>query len=350
MIRVAGFFFVIAVVGLEVTILWGAWIGLTAAPAERLPLLGNRPENIAILPDPEAHDPYTFAVIGDTKGNQEIAEWLFEKGQDTKPAFVLHLGDFVEDPGEWEYRYVVPEFQEIRHVPVFVVPGNHDLDMKGSKEGQWFDRVLGPRQIHFIYRNDLFIIADDVTQSIGDLVRWLDEVLQREAGGRRYIFLAMHIPIFDIKNDQFLVERSHPIHQLAKKWGISYAFFGNYHSFLSMEVDGVKYVVSGGGGSRLYGKAGFYHTMVFDVSDAGIQSVLHVSHYAVSVRDALDRVVTYVNSLEDIFEWLVIADFLPFGYAHPYLTLMLFITIQASIIGCGIGIGRKGRRPRATGI
>jgi hypothetical protein len=185
-----------------------------------------------------------------------------------------------------------------------------------------------------------------VSQPTGDLVRWLTEVLQREAEGKRYIFLVIHANIFRIKEDHFMVDRGHPIHEVARKWGIDYVFHGNYHSFLSAEVDGVNYIVSGGGGSRLHGKSGFYHAAILGVSDSGIQLILQVSPYATSLRDVFERVVTYVYTLEDLFEWWVIRFLVAFDHEPPYVTWILLAAIQASIIACGIWTARKGSKSR----
>ena len=333
-------------IGVQVGILCAVWIAVAAPPIEPVPLLGNHAENIAALPYPQAHDPYRFGAIGDTRGNQEITESLFSKLKDAEVSFVVHLGDIVPRPREAEYRFLVMEFRETQHAPILVAPGDHDVDIAGEREGQWFDRVLGPRQTYFTFRNDLFLIADNISQPTEDLVRWLSAVLQKEAKGRRYIFLALHRPIFKIHKDQFVVDRGHPVHALAKQWGIAYVFFGDYHSFLLGEIDGVKYMVTGGGGSILYGKSGFYHGTVLDVSDAGIQWRLHVSHYATSLADAFQWVAIHVYTLEDLFEWWAIRYLLPWGGGHPYVTWIVLAALQASIIGCGIWTARRGSQRR----
>src|SRR5213075_2048921 len=123
---------------------------------------------------------FTFYVAGDNRpdsGNDpspafELLIPAMQKAMQTTPAaFVLWGGDTIKgkksSDAKTQYPLVLPLFGKL-NVPVFNVPGNHELDKKG--EGDCHDapdssgklladyqKLMGPAYGSFTYGNSAFI-------------------------------------------------------------------------------------------------------------------------------------------------------------------------------------------------
>ena len=136
-----------------------------AIPSDHL--VGNRGSNVAALK--EKGFPFSFLVIGDTQAT-ENAETLIEMAMKTgEHTFMVILGDFVKKPDLWQHRFFLTEMMaEIRpSFPVFLVPGNHDIDYGGSRikdpgrrvTREIYESLYGARDFDFVFNNCLFIIC-----------------------------------------------------------------------------------------------------------------------------------------------------------------------------------------------
>ena len=254
----------------------------------RTRFLGNWDENIANLPGPESRRDYSFAVIGDSRNGIETFEVLLEKAaRAAKPEFAVHLGDFVPHSTPGQYAFFIHEFSEHPDMPLFVIPGNHDVKPSEDKGRLFFEKTMGPRKIWFRYRGDLFVVYGNPTDADDYDLEWLERILSQEARNARNVFVFMHHPIFfiDKKSDTAIVDVKHPLHQIFKKWNVRYVFAGHYHSYIRKEVDGIEYVVTAGGGSPLYGKRAFYHAVLVNVHETQIQETLITSTYRFGLDD-----------------------------------------------------------------
>lgn len=110
-------------------------------------------------------DNFQFAVIGDRTGGHRPG--VFTAAIDLlnllQPEFVVSVGDLIEGYTEdkallqsW-WKEVDDELGRLQ-MPLFFVPGNHDINI-GPSEKVWFDRVgLSRSYSHFIYKNVLFLL------------------------------------------------------------------------------------------------------------------------------------------------------------------------------------------------
>ena len=220
-------------------------------------LIGNSVSNLKTLR--EKSFPFSFLVIGDTKGS-EIAETLiemaFEKGT---ASFMVILGDFVRKPDIWNHRFFLTEMTtEINLTfPVFLVSGNHDIDDTGKKIKQIDRRVTSEvyesfcvaKDFDFVFNNCLFIICDNASPR--NQSSYLRETLSKKGEGKQHIFVFMHCPprglakhiSGDIPDEEFF--------SLLEIYKVTACFFGDYHGYWRGQRKGVNLIVSGGGGGHL---------------------------------------------------------------------------------------------------
>ena len=100
-------------------------------PADHL--IGNRTANVDRLKGDGSS--FSFLVIGDIH-NSRTGEILIKSGLELgRPSFVIILGDIVSKPTLWDHRFFLTEMvHEVKPtVPVFLVPGNHDIDYTGTR-------------------------------------------------------------------------------------------------------------------------------------------------------------------------------------------------------------------------
>jgi serine/threonine-protein phosphatase CPPED1 len=133
---------------------------------------------------------------------------LFEKAvaeiNRISPAFVVITGDLVNDQSDksqWdEFRRIVKKINV--SVPVWIIPGNHDLgknvsaeDIEGYKEHYGYDRFS------FNYGNCVFIginssvIKAGETSTEQEQFKWLGDELAKAKGARKIIVFSHH-PLF----------------------------------------------------------------------------------------------------------------------------------------------------------
>jgi len=199
--------------------------------------------------------------------------------QDEPLAFLVNLGDFAGNPTPAEHHFVIAEMatEMLTPYPIFLVPGNHDVGGTGFTTAD-FERCYGPHQFAFRYGPDLFVILRYIRgQPTGPAETFLNTVLERERASARHVFVFMHTPL--------------GVSPAFAKAGAPDAIAGDLHGYRRLERDGVRFLVSGGGGASLdkrspYGR--FHHALVLDVGPDGIgESVLRVPH-ALAIQDRLE--------------------------------------------------------------
>jgi hypothetical protein len=89
-------------------------------------LYGDQPFSIVLLPDTQ------FYAMAYPEMFLAEAAWIVEQREAEKIAFVLHLGDIVDnygDPGQWTRANDALKMLEAGHVPYVVCAGNHDVNV-----------------------------------------------------------------------------------------------------------------------------------------------------------------------------------------------------------------------------
>ncbi len=206
-----------------------------------------------------ATTPFRFAVLGDTQSNPLVVSVLSDAILETNPDLVVHVGDEVGDGTDydsWRTEFFRPARELMYRVPVYVSIGNHEED------APWFYYYHaypgGENNYAFTYGNSFFVMADtngDVSPG-NPLYTWLEDTLSSpEAQGAEWLFVAHHQPAYsegwrpcDYDGDAAVREHLVPLMEV---YGVDAVFNGHTHGYERGLLNGVLYIISGGGGGGL---------------------------------------------------------------------------------------------------
>ena len=204
-------------------------------------------------PKPGSTRPFTFAVVGDSRDHGKRAE-LAHTIALSKPRFVLTTGDYVEDPkseADWN-DYYRAGFELFATVPVFAVMGNHDVGPLYDRYNSAPKSSSGSTDFYsFTYGNAAFVAVDsnhlDAKQRA-----WLATELPRLSGGPLFVF--QHHPLYSCGQHGSSGQLQEALQPLLEQAHVTAHFSGHDHDLIAWKpVRGVRYFISGGGGTHLYG-------------------------------------------------------------------------------------------------
>ena len=208
---------------------------------------------------------FNFIVYGDTQKHQMIHSAIIDLAITAKPAFVIHVGDLVDEgdlPQEWIDFFVV-ERELLKTTSLFPAFGNHDGD------GQFYDSLFYPpgdeRWYTFTYGNVRFISLEVAVNRWPDIeptseqYKWLESELS--SNNHPWVIVFFHIPPYSsefgsdedrfervIEETLFVRENLTP---LFEKYSVNLVLNGHHHNYQRSEANGITYIVTGGGGARL---------------------------------------------------------------------------------------------------
>ncbi len=175
---------------------------------------------------------YKAIITGDTQvyNDREISylrDSLVKEVQGSKAQFCISMGDNVGDDLSLYPRYL--DVMSKMDIPVYYVPGNHDLDLDAANDQDSFDTMksyMGAAYYSFNYGNVHFVILDDVeypASNGGYNGKISDTQMEWLANDLSYvpmdnlIVLNMHIPIvsdLDRGNETHQVDNREELYEL----------------------------------------------------------------------------------------------------------------------------------------
>lgn len=228
---------------------------------------------IPIMPLHAGDEYPQFAVIGDTKiGTVESVyiKFLHNIEQD-KTNLIFFVGDVIDRPGnpdEWKRFLSLTGPDRTFHI----APGNHDIN--NYKSLKVFKQYIGkPVYYSFYIDGTQFIILctdlpDEISRVTGKQLEWLKAELEKPFTFR---FVFLHKPLFPTTFGRGFGLDKYPakrdlLHNMFVKAHVAAVFSGHEHLYHRGEKEGVQYVITGGGGSRLLAlteeQGGFFHYIV----------------------------------------------------------------------------------------
>jgi hypothetical protein len=180
--------------------------------------------------------------------------------RETKPGFAISIGDLASHATTGSYRKLRKLLGQIP-VPLVVAPGNHDLFDHTVYNAAHFHALFGADNGSFQWGPVKVIVLNNAWGSIADeQFTWLEKTL---ATSSPCTLVFCHKPPFDSREHTFygMEERPHAekLHELFRLYKVSAVFSGHIHTLQRSEKDGVTYVVSGGGGSKLSSSEDQFH-------------------------------------------------------------------------------------------
>ncbi len=218
--------------------------------------------------------PFSFVILGDSGAWRDptadaIFAQLLRQTADLRPApvFIANLGDFA-GPGTADRHQHYLELVAPLSIPNVCLIGNHDLENPEGAEA--WAAVHGPRNFHFAYGNTRFVAIDGASGQAGELgdttppdtagpsaeaLRFLDVTLG--ATSEPHLVVLMHAPPhldghyapqpecgFKQGEAEFL--------DIIRRRGVKLVCCAHGLGFDHHVRDGVRFVMSGGGGAALY--------------------------------------------------------------------------------------------------
>jgi predicted phosphodiesterase len=196
---------------------------------------------------------FTFAVVGDLHiSHQDTARLgrMLTAASAEGDSFFIFLGDLVDAGLEDD----VVAFRSALSgagwdTQSFPVIGNHDIFAGGWT---YYKKYNGPSNYSFTVGNSKFIVLDTADGTIGYNQRqWFSNELQKSRPAN--LFVASHY-LPTIPGERTYLKISDDVEaldmmKLAKSNGVNAWLGGHYHSYLLGGVNGVSYLVAGGGGA-----------------------------------------------------------------------------------------------------
>jgi 3',5'-cyclic AMP phosphodiesterase CpdA len=222
---------------------------------------------------------FRFAILGDRTGEAQpgVYEQAWREAAAERPAFVVATGDMIEglddDAAPAQWREVERLLEPYRRLPLYAVPGNHDIWSAESE--RLFERHTGrPRRFGFDYGNAHFTILDNSRSEelSAEELSFLESDLKAHAA-QPVKFVFSHRPSWLI--DVAVRNPDFALHQLARQYGVRYVIAGHVHQLLRFELDGVTYLSmpSSGGhlrASEAYDDGWFFGHALVEVSAAKV--------------------------------------------------------------------------------
>lgn len=204
---------------------------------------------------PWGEEKFLFGIYGDTRTGHDIHRKVIEALMKWKPSFLLHTGDLVGDgtrEEDWE-RFFQISHPFLAQVPLYPVLGNHEKN--SPLYFRYFALPGRERYYSFNWGQCHFIALDSNPDFLTDRkqMEFLEEDLQRYKDASFIIVFFHHPPFTAAKGREEYAEKVRKAFvPLLEKAKVSVVFLGHDHNYQHFLVNGIRYLVLGGGGAPLY--------------------------------------------------------------------------------------------------
>ncbi len=240
---------------------------------------------------------FEFAVLGDAEpGRFWIWRALFNRPgvfrrqlsrvQTQSVDFTIQLGDMVSCG---KPRHYFDFFRQLHGLPIekpyLTVIGNHDRSHPhGRSHSRVYRRLFGRATNYFFdYGGVRFIVLDSSRQRLTQAqIRWLAAVCR---GPRRKVVLT-HMPpvllgLWGPAGHRMggFHQGAHQFTDLMAELAVERVYMGHVHAFGVQDYKGVRYVLTGGGGSPLFPSGArdrFHHFLTVSVGPDGLRERVHL--------------------------------------------------------------------------
>jgi hypothetical protein len=209
-------------------------------------------------------EPTRFAFIADTNPglDDKAASSLLARIEAFQPDFSLHGGDMqyytsALEPYSWWFGAMAPLF---RSAPLWPAVGNHEMEKPDEFEDYYtrFWGKIGLDNQEHAYRFEsagihFFSLNTEIDLKPGSpQLTWVADQLPRAAQqpGFRFSVVFLHRPLVTCGDTGDLVPEREALLPLFQKHGVRLVLMGHLHGYERFDLDGIPFVVAGGGGSR----------------------------------------------------------------------------------------------------
>ena len=197
---------------------------------------------------------FSFVVWGDMRSNPRVIESLWAEIQNEDALFAIGTGDLVQRGyvQQW-HEYFFPVINKYSKVPFLPVAGNHDL---GDGQRREYKRIFGALDYAFDYGDAQFIVLDNNDGLTGRQLRWMEDRLRKANGKTQFVFAHKPPNIIEKWAYHAFSKNAVAFCALMTKYKVDTVFLGHIHAYSTAKLEGVNYVISGGGGAGLHSRYG----------------------------------------------------------------------------------------------
>jgi predicted phosphodiesterase len=249
------------------------------------------------LPSVES-DHVSFAVLGDVEPSRF---WIYRKLfnqegvfaeqmkaiQDQPVSFIVQLGDMVEkgEPRRYENFFRLHARVWRGGKPYLTVIGNHDRSRPNGKSHSTMYRALfGRANYAFDHAGTRFVVLDSSAKRVtSGQLRWLDKIL--DTPKRKIVFTHMppvHLGLWGgvgrLHALGGFIGGAKEFSEIVSRRGVCRVYMGHVHAFGVQDHGGVRYVLTGGGGSALFPSGNsdrFHHFLTIEITPRGVRERVH---------------------------------------------------------------------------
>lgn len=219
--------------------------------SDRGPLTEWASLTFAPVANPERVD--RFIVLGDSGTGRRAQRALARRIEGEEMDAILFLGDIAYRSGSYDQlqaRFFAVYAGIFQRVPVYAAVGNHDIR---TDDGRPFEDVFwlpGNERWYSFDLGDVHFVVLDSTRIGPEQAAWLDLDLARS--GRQFIVvLAHHPPYTSARRGPSRSFQTYFV-PLLERHAVDLVLTGHEHQYeRTKPINGIVYVVSGGGGARL---------------------------------------------------------------------------------------------------
>jgi UDP-2,3-diacylglucosamine pyrophosphatase LpxH len=239
-----------------------------------------------------------IAAAGDTGTGDEVqyrtVSAMERAAQSQSFDALLLLGDIVYDVGDPERvdETVIDPFEPLTDDGTELIPvlGNHDVE---SEQGDEIMERLGRDHRYYVDRvGPVRVVALDSNVVDDDQTAWLRRTLAKEPAGVRWTIAMMHQSPYSAGEHGSKESAREDWAPLFARYDVPLVLAGHDHDYQrSEEIDGVTYVVSGGGGAELRPTGSAAWTVASRSVHHFLDITVYQTHIAVRAVDHAGRVV-----------------------------------------------------------
>jgi len=238
---------------------------------------------------PAANTPFTCVMFGDSRSNTNAHGAVARIIRSYNPLWYGHTGDLVYDGTVWaQWVEFAAVEREVMAYSVFMpTAGNHENTADpASYYPSLFALPVNPAAGNY-YSFDVgcmhVVVLDSEMDMNGAQKMWLENDMQKSAANSAiaWTIIYFHRPPYSSGAHGSQLDVRAAWCSIFEKYGVAMVFAGNDHHYeRSRLINGVMYVVTGGGGAPLYSASNSwftaavtscYHAVVLDVEPARIR-------------------------------------------------------------------------------
>lgn len=210
---------------------------------------------------PAVGDAVRFAALSDTQWQWEGGNRLRVVGDAVAADaatpgfdFVLHAGDLVESPAASTWDHWFDSFESMLLAAPFIpVLGNHEKNSRSYYDAFPHPPGAGQNDERWwaLHWGDVVVVGLDTSASRADRIieqqAWAEKEL---SGPERHKFVIFHHPVYSsdaYHGSGYGYEKIY--HPIFVRAGVDIVLNGHAHNYERIEMDGVTYLVLGGGGA-----------------------------------------------------------------------------------------------------